>query len=813
MSFRQDIRHAIRGLLKSPGYTFVAVASLAVGIGANTAIFSVVHGVLLRSLPYPQADRLVTIHEIVPSIAHLYPVLPVNALHYLNWSKNASSFESIALTHPTTMNLTGLGEPEQLQSARISANTLPTLGVQLQLGRNITVDEDQVGRDKVVLISDSLWRSRFNADRSVAGRTINLDGHPYTIIGVMPPRFRLPDVETLGASKQPSRPAQVFKPFAITEDERASMGDFNFGAIARLKPGVTRAQAQAEVDTIQANFARTIPMANYRLGAAVTPLRDFVVQNSRRSLWMLMAAVAAVLLIVCVNIANLLLTRATVRHREFAIRAALGAGTGRLIAAVLGETFVLALAGGAFGIILAMWGVDALVKAAPIDLPRMDDIRIDGWVLAFALGVSTLTAMLCGLLAARKVARNDPQDTMRSGGRTATEAASGLRVRNLLVTVEVAISTVLLALAGLLMSSFVRVLNVDKGFAVEQIVTMDVALPSAKYKEKDARIAFYSRLMPKVSALPAVQSASWVSTLPLQGEEWVDILATEGDKRPVFARTFANYRIIDGNYFRTMRIPMRSGRSFEHGDRDRQVIIISETAADRLFPGQDAVGRKVRRGNEKEKSFEVIGVTKNIRGLNLQAEPGMMAYVPGWYRSPQTASLVIRTAGDYRPIVNAVRHTLRETDSDVPVARVRTMEQVVSESVAERRFHMTLVALFAISALSLASLGIYGVVAYTVARRTNEMGVRIALGATRKTLYRLVLSQGLTPVVAGLVLGIGVALAAGRVISTMLFGVSARDPWTLAMVVTVLATVAAVACWIPARRATRVDPMVALRYE
>jgi putative ABC transport system permease protein len=804
MTIWNDLRYNFRTLLRERGFATMAVLSLAVGIGANTAIFSVVNGVLLRPLPYRDPGQLFTIREVVPKLAHLYPSLPVNFSHYYEWRQRCTAFESIAIMLFSAPNLTGAGEPELLEGARVSASVFRVLGVSPQLGRGFLDEEDPEGHNQVAIISDSLWRRRFSSDPSVIGRKIALDGHPHVVVGVLPPGFQFPEREGLGSK------TEIFQPLGYSKDDFEEItGDYNWAAIARLRPGVSPAKALAELNVIQAEISSRIP-EKMDLHARMSPLHEDIVGQSRRGLLVLLGAVGAVLLILCVNLANLSLARAAGRARESAIRTALGAGRAQLVRQALTESLMLALAGGALGIALAAWGVRLLVGAAPLDLPCLTEVALDWRVLGFALLTSIVSGVVFGILPALRSAGAHPQEALKSGNYTNTEGRRGVALRSLLVGVEAALSAVLLITAALLIGSFVRLMHVDKGFDIERVLAVRVKMPSAKYTEEPQQTAFFDRLLEKTRHLPGVQSAGLVSALPLQGETWMDLAAAEGDQRPLFERPMVNVRFVSPDYFKTLRIPFRDGRPFDESQRNRKVVIVSQGTARRLWPGRDPMGRRLQ---HNEKLEEVVGVTADVRSTSLDKDPVLMIYVPYWQRPRLSASLLVRTAMDPRGVAAGVREAIRQLDADVPVPEMQTLREVMSDSVAQRRFQMTLVMLFAAAALALAGFGIYGVVSYSVARRRTEMGIRLALGARPADLQRMVLWQGIRPVVAGLAVGIAGALAAGRILSSLLFQVNARDPLTMGAVALVLLAVAVAAAVAPARRATRVDPMRALRFE
>ncbi|HVN06571.1 MAG TPA: ABC transporter permease [Bryobacteraceae bacterium] len=804
-----DLRYAFRTLLRERGFATMAVLSLAVGIGANTAIFSVVNGVLLRPLSYRDPGRLFSIQEVIPKLAHLYPRLPVNFAHYVEWRKHCSALQSLAVVRPTSPSLTGVGEPEMLEGARVTASIFPVLGIQPQLGRGFLEEEEPEGHDQAAVISDSLWRRRFSADPRIVGRKIMLDGKPHVVVGVLPPGFQFSNSSDFGNVPQQSK-VDVFVPAGQSKDDLEELnGDYNWMAIARLRPGVTQQKATAELNVIQADISRRVP-EKLDLHVSVAVLQDDIVGRSRQGLLVVLGAVGAVLLILCANLANLSLARAAGRARESAIRTALGASRARLVKQTLTESLMLAAIGGILGIALAAWGTRFLLAAAPPNLPRLDEVSLDGRVLAFALLISLATGVVFGILPALRSAGAHPQEALKSGNYTTTESRRGVRLRSVLVAVEAALSAALLITAGLLISSFVHLMHVDKGFNIERVLSVEVKMPPAKYTSEPQQIAFYDRVLDKIRPLPGVETASFVSALPLQGETWVDLAAPEGDQRPLFERPMVNVRFVTPDYFQTLRIPFREGATFNNSQRNRKVVIISQDAAQRLWPGKNAIGRRLIHNETLE---EVVGVTADIRSTALDKDPVLMLYDPYWQRPRTAGSLLVRTAMGPKAIAAGVREVIHQVDADVPVPAMQTLEEVMSKSVAERRFQMMLIIAFAAAALALAGFGIYGVVSYSVARRRTEMGIRMALGAGAGSLQWMVLWQGVQPVVAGLAVGIMAALAAGRVLSSLLFQVSPHDPLTIGGVAFVLLVVSVAAALVPARRATGIDPMKALRFE
>jgi len=804
-----EIRRAIRGLLRDRVFALMIVLSLAVGIGANTAIFSLVNGVLLRPPGFPHPERLVSLTQWAPKLLKSYPALPVNIAIYSEWHKQVTSFESIGIARSSVFNLTGTGQPEQVQGATVSAGMLGVLGVQPPLGRTFTEEEERSGHDQVVILADSLWRRRYQADPAIIGRKVLLDGRPHEVVGVLPPSFHYPREEMLG-TRTAGENLEIYKPLGYGADDlQLRMGDFNFWTTARLRAGISPAKAQAELDVVQAAINRHLD-GDFDLHARLIPLQERMVGDVRQGLVLLMAAVGAVLMVLCVNLANLSLARAAGRARDSAIRTALGASRGRLLGQSIVESTILALAGGALGVVLAYWGLHALLAAAPIDLPRLNEVHIDARVLLFALAISLLTGLIFGALPALRSLRSGPMEALKSSGRGNTEGRGGLRVRSLLVSLEVGLSAALLVTAGLLIASFVRLMAVDRGFQVDRVLAMDVSLLSTRYPQPADRAAFFQRVLEKAAAMPGVRNVSVVSALPLMGETWIDIVGTEHDTRPLIELPSTNVRFISPGYFQTLAVGLRGGRDFEERDRSRKVAILSASLVQRLWGKENPVGRKLI---SNDTPVEVVGVTPDFRSTSLDQEPVNMLYIPYWQRPRLGASLLVRTSMDPRGIANALRAAVWQIDGEVTIPAVRTLEEVLSRSVAQRRFQMLLVLLFALAALALAAFGTYGVLSYAVARRTPEMGIRMALGAQRGDVLGMVLRQGMMPVLAGMAAGVLSALAIGRYLESLLFHVSPRDPLAFVLSGAVLLFVSVAACLIPARRATRVSPVEALRFE
>ena len=681
-----------------------------------------------------------------------------------------------------------------------------------QLGRDFTAEEDRPGNQRVVILTEPLWRRRFHSDPGVLNKTIMLDGTPHQVIGVLPASFHFPRPDAIAIGPGTVLPAvELFRPLALDRSKLTGEGDFNYTVIGRLKAGVSREQAISELNVVQMALAREgDPSGGFQLRADVTSMQDRIVSGSRRGLLVLLASIGVVLLIVCVNLGNLMLARATARGREMAVRAALGASSWRMIRQVLTESLAIALAGGALGMLLAYAAVRGLVAWAPVDVPRLDEVHLDWRAVLFAFGASALAGVLFGLIPAWRASRSEPQDALRSGGRSATEGRHGLRISELLVSAEVALSAALLVGAGLLIGSLVRVLSIDQGFHADNVLTATLNLSSVKYREDKATNEMLERLTAAVQRLPGVKNAAIITALPLQGETWVDMITREDDHRPVFQRPAANYRFASPDYFTAMGIPIVRGRTFRKGEKN--AVIISAGTAARIWPGENAVGKHMRRGSDEEPLWEVIGVVADTRA-EMQSTPPLMVYRPYQQVSNSVFSLVVRSAQDPKSLAGAVRSVIWSIDRDVPVPQMKTMRQVITASVAQRRFQTMLLAGFAVAALLLAVIGIYGVISYAVNRRRNEIGIRMALGADAGNVSRMVLGQGMRPVVIGLVVGLAAALALGRLLGSLLFEMQASNPVVLASVALVLGSAAALACYVPARRATSVDPADVLRYD
>ncbi|HEX8140377.1 MAG TPA: ABC transporter permease [Pyrinomonadaceae bacterium] len=806
----QDLRYGARMLTKSPGFTVIAVVALALGIGANTAIFSVVNTILLRPLAYKDSQQLVLINH---NYQKINLKASVSAPGYVHYRDTAKSFSYVAAITGWNVNLTGEGEPERLQGMAVTANLFPLLGAEAARGRTLLPQENQTGNDRVVVLSDALWHRRFGADPNIVGKSITLNGEPHTIVGVMPSSFQF--------GRELGQVVDLWAPIAWTPEQLSpdNLTNEYLSVLARLKPGVSITQAQAEMDAIAANLRQQyMPGSdNTEWGLSLESFNELIVGDIRPALLVLLGAVALVLLIACANVANLMLARATGRQKEIAIRTALGASRARVVRQLLTESVLLSVIGGGLGLLLAMWGVDLLLKLNEGRIPRAYEIGVDFNVLLFTLGVSLLTGIIFGLAPAFQTSRIQLNDTLKEGGRTGAGPARH-RVRDLLVVAEVSLTVVVLVGAGLLLRSFIRLQEVNPGFQPRNLLVMQVSLPAFKYGDAQQRALFYQQMLDRVRSLPGVKGAATVSSLPMSGQNSSGSFRIEGREVPQGQSPPHGDRwSASADYFKTMSIPLIRGRYFTERDTADApgVAIIDETMARKYWPTEDPVGKRITfEGTEdKPRWREIVGIVGHVRHKGLEGESRVQYYTPYMQRPPGSMFLVVQAATDPASLTGSVRGAINEIDRDLPVYRVTTMERLVSESLAQRRFSMFLLGTFAALALILAVVGLYGVMSYTVTQRTHEIGIRMALGAQTGDVLRMVLRQGLTFTLVGLGVGLLGAFAMTRVMTGLLFGVSASDPLTFGGVAVLLSLVALAACYIPARRATRVDPMIALRYE
>ena len=801
----QDLRYALRMLAKSPAFTFIVVLTLGLAIGTNSAIFSVVNAVLLRPLTYPKSEQLVRVCGTQPQLA----TAPSSPANFLEWKAENQVFERIATYVGQGFNLTGTDKPERVIGARVSGDLFQLLGVQPALGRTFTVDEDRDGAERVVILSHQFWQNRFAGAASAIGQTITLNEQRYTIVGVMPAGLAFPSTRT-----------QIWTPIAFNPAEQA-MRDTNFiDVIARLKPGVSIDQARANMNAIAQSQADRYPQTNFGVGVKVVSLQEDMVGDVRPMLIVLLVAVAFVLLIACANVANLLLARAAARQREMAIRGALGASRSRVVRLLLTESVLLAVVGGAVGLLLAFWSLDVLVSLKPANLPRLAEIGINRTVFLFTFAVSVLTGLLFGVAPAWQVSKSDLNEGLKeSGGRGGTDSPRRQRVRALLVISEVALSLVLLIGAGLMIRSFSRLLAVDPGFKADHVLTAFVSLPPSKYPKREEQNAFFDRLLERLRNVPGITAAGVITDLPLYGgsSTGFDI---DGRPEPLPGqRSMTDYRITTPDYFAAMGMKLLQGRAFSRFDTDGApgVVIINETLAKSYFAGEDPIGKRLGLSTPKDWR-EIVGVVADVRNYGVDADVKPEVYVPLLQTAPDYLSgvasaltVVLRSTMDPAALTTVLSEQVQALDKDQPVSAIRTMEWYLADSMAQRRFNMLLLGAFAGLALVLAAVGIYGVIAYTVAQRTHEMGIRIALGARGADILRLVFAHAMATTITGIVIGLVAAFALTRLLQSLLYQVTATDPFVFAAISILLLTVAAIATYLPARRAVKVNPITALR--
>ncbi len=820
-SILQDIRYSARSLIKTSSFTAVAVIVLALAIGANTAIFTVVNAVLIRPLPYPNSDRLVMLWETNPRFQIGIDTLPVTPGTFMDWREQGSVFEYVSALGVSRFNLSGSGEPERISGASVSPNFFRLMGIEPKLGRAFRDDEEKPGANKVVVISYALWQRRFSGAEDIVGKPMTLDGESYTVIGVAPEDFQFPRGHELPYFVGVSSQTELWRPMTLTDDFiNRKRANHQLSVIAKLKPGVTQDQAQAEMNAIAARLEQAYS-ENQGIGAKVVSLSEQVVGNSRVALLVLMGAVALVLLIACANVANLLLTRSSARRKEIAIRTALGASRGRVVRQLLIEALLLSLASAIAGTLLSFWGVKAMLSLGRETLPRASEVSIDVRVLGFTVAIALLTSLLFGLTPALQASKINLTEALKEGSRGLSGGQRASRVRSVLVIAEVALSLVLLIGAGLMIKSLAHLLKVDPGFKANRALTMNIALLGSKYPSLHQQIAFFEDVTHRVEALPGVESAGLISSAPLSGGVYAGGFSIEG-REPASANEdlSADRRMISPDYFKALGIPLIKGRHFT--DRDNQastgVAIVSESLARRFLENEDAIGKRVKLGGRDSTRpwLSIVGIAGDVRDTTLESDARPCVYVP-YPQFPSTSmgsmTLVVRTGVDPKALIPAIRDEVWAVDKDQPVTDIKTMNEYVSDSVSPRRSNALLLGVFATLALVLAAVGMYGVMSYAVTQRVHEIGIRMALGAQTSDVIKLIVGSGMTLVLAGVVIGLAGALALSRVLSSLLYGVSATDPVTFAFVSALLVSVALLASYIPARRATKVDPMNALRCE
>jgi len=798
----KDFRYALRTLTRRPAFTVVAVITLALGIGANTAIFSVVYGVLLRPFDYPEPEQLVALRESNPLRQPDAQVAPGN---FLEWQRQNTVFSDVVAYRTVSYNLTGEGVPERLLAGRVSARVFKMLGAPLILGREFLDEEDQAGRERVVIVGEGLWRRRFGSQTNIIGKTLRLNGEDFTVLGVVGGNFRLPD----------QKERELWTPIAFKESERNLHHARYVEAIARLKPGVSLEQAQSEMTTIAARVAKEQPDSNEGWTVRVMPVLDFAVGEAGKTLWLLFSAVGLVLLIACANVTNLLLARAASRQKEIAIRVALGAGRLRIIRQLATESLLLAFLGALAGWPMAVWGLKALLAIAPADLPRLAAVTIDNRALLFTLAITLLTAVIFGLAPALQLAKTNANETLKAGGTGGDRVVAGQRLGNLLIAAEVALALVLLVGGGLLLRTIQELHRIDPGFDDRNALAVTVQLPEKKYS--DARqVALFSRtLEQQVSTLPGVQATGVTRILPIIHDLSTGFYFEGRVREPDNQLPQTNYSAVSPNYFAAMGIPIVTGRGFN--DRDDQqaarVAIISASLAQQYFPGESPIGKRINVVTGPESFREIVGVVADVKQQGLTRETAPHVYEPFAQAPDHFLTLIVRSSIDAATLGPAIRSRVFDLDPELPLQRVSTLDTVISNSIRQQRFASVVLSVFATVALVLALAGLYGVISYSVAQRTRELGIRVALGAEVSDVLKLVLKQGMTFVLLGEVAGILGALALTRLLAGLLFGVTPTDALTFFTVAISLFLVGLAACYVPARRATRVDPLQALRYE
>jgi putative ABC transport system permease protein len=804
----QDFRYAIRMMASNRAFSAVAMLALALGIGANTVIFSVVNAVLLRSLPFPEPDRIVMVFE---SDLTKQSREAIAAANFVDWRDQNQVFENIATYRQDTFSLTGGDRPERAWGVVTTASLFPVLGVKPILGRVFQPDDENRGSGRVVVISQSLWQRRFASDPNVVGQKLAANGEPLTIIGVMPAVFRFPAETDLWIPPRQSVPEHVLKP---TVNMATNRDNHYLDAIANLKPGVTLEQARADMNAVARHIEEQNPSEMDR-GVSLVTLREYQVGDIRPTLLILFGAVGFVLLIACANVANLLLARAATRHKEIAVRTALGANRSRLVRQLLTESLVLSVAGGGLGLLFAVWGITQLIALMPANMPGAKDMRVDGKVLGFTLGVSLVTALVFGLVPALQATKSDLNESLKEGGRGGTAGAHRSRARSLLVVSEIALSLVLLIGAGLMINSFIRLEQVSPGFETRNVLTMRLSLPAAQYPDGRRRATFFQQVVERIGALPGAESVAAISRLPLTPGNSSRSFEIEGKPNDSSRDgPGADYRVISSDYFQALSIPLLKGRAFTEQDNGDAppTAIINETAARRYWPNEDPLGKRLRI-ESGDPWMEIVGVVGNVKHVGLDSQSKAELYVP-YLKDPWPfMTVVVRSASNPKSLADAMRNEVWAVDKDLPVPDIKTMDELLSGSVARRRFNTMLLGIFAAVALVLAAVGIYGVMSYSVTQRIHEIGIRMALGAKQSDVVKLVVGQGITLALIGVGLGLAGALALTRVLASLLFEVGTTDPATFVAISILLTGVALGACFVPARRAAKVDPMIALRYE
>jgi putative ABC transport system permease protein len=816
-----DIRYGLRQLIKHPAFTIIAVLTLALGIGANTAIFSVVNAILLKPLPFPAPDQLIALGMTDTRQKSQTELNSLSYPDFFDFRDQNRTLASSALYRDRSFALTSEEGATSLRGVKVSAEFFDVLGIKPKIGRGFARDDERGGGGAggfKVVISDDFWKKHFGSEPNVLGRTVMLDRRQHTVIAVMPAGFQFP------MQNDPIDFYVTIAEDAATPDgskpQTQQRGSHSLQAIARLKPDATIEQAQTDLATIAAALAKQYPDSNTNFGVATKPLREDMIGDVRTALYILFGAVVCVLLIANANVANLLLARASARGKEIALRAAMGASRARIIRQLLTESLLLSALGGGLGLLIAQWGTEALIKTVPQNIPRISTIQLDASVLGFTLLVSLATGVIFGLVPAWQASHVDLNSSLKSGTRTGGGGEGKGRVRNALIMAEVALALVLLISAGLLIQSFARLGRVQPGVRTERLLTARVSLPEVAYPKNENVIAFFDQLLPRIRALPGVESASAIVPLPLSGSNMVTSFDIEERPLPEGQRPGAPVRMIATDYFKTMGIPVKQGRVFDERDRfeSAPVVIVNERFANKYFPGQNVIGKRIQPGfsadDTGEKIREIVGVVGNVKHLSLKNEDSPEMYLPQTQIPFNIMSIVIRAnVSNPSALTNSLRKELAALDATIPLTSVRVFDEYISRSLARPRFNTLLLSIFAGTALLLTAIGIYGVLAYSVAQRTSEIGIRIALGAGKSSIFRLIVGQAMALVGISLLVGLTGAFAATRLLNSLLFGVGASDPVTFIGIVLLVSAVAFIAAWVPARRATRVDPIIALRAE
>jgi len=812
----QDARFALRQLRKSPGFALTAILTLALGIGANTAIFSVVNSVLLKPFGFPDPGRLVVLRETVQEMAKLAPTLPDNAKHYLNLRAQSKTLEDAAILQSRGFSVAvGDDHPQIVNGLEVAPSFFSVLGIGPTLGRAFRPEEATTGHDSEVILTWDAWQRYFQGDPSAVGRTLHIDGGQSTVVGVLPKEFSFPHVSIMPVARQfEAPPLELFKPLVLDPQHMSDNGDFNYFVIGRMKPGVTLNQAQSELEGLQQAYSIALHLQTH-LGIAVIPLTQEVTGSVSTGLWLLLAAIVAVLLIACINLANLQLARAVSREREASIRAALGAGRKRLLQLALMESLVIAAIGGALGILFALAGVRIFISAAPAGLPRLNEVAVSWPVLLFAAGLSVATALVFGILPALRSMRADPQAVMQGNSTRVANTRQGKRVRSVLVGAEVACTLLLLVVSALVVSSFARVVTQQRNFDANHVTLVQVNLFNSNYGQTApnydaAKNAFIDRSLDGLARIPGVTSAAVTSEMPLAGESWVDIVQRPDHPLPEGQRPLVNIRMVSPNYRSTLEIPLLAGRDLELADRNHPGnVLISEQAAHAVWPGEEALGKSFQVGDG---THTVVGVVADARVNDLK-KTASMVFLPYWENPRWRLYFLVRSPLSASALADSIRGAVWRVDPQVPIPTLKSLDDQVNDSVATERFQTLLLSSFGTAALLLALLGVYGVLAYSVSLRQQEFGIRIALGSDRAALTLLVLQQASYPVLGGMVVGLGAALVATRWVSSVLYETRVADPLPITISILLMLAVAALAAMVPARRAASIDPMRALRTE